>query len=91
MNHPHVETRGTVLCYRSKIPADLLPINGGSREIRHSLKTRHQKAAVRLARLRSVEFDTEFEIRRRELAAVSALAATPTEIGWNAQSGEGGT
>jgi hypothetical protein len=72
MSHPHLELRGRVHWYRRRIPLDLVSAYGNSREIRHSLKTSDRKEAVRLARLRSVELDNEFERKRRERAAVEA-------------------
>ena len=65
MSHPHIETRGKVLWYCRKIPVDLLPAYSGSKEIRHRLKTKDPKTAVRLARLRSVELDTEIALQCR--------------------------
>jgi len=76
MSHPHIETRGSVHWYRRRIPHDLISAYGGQREIRHSLKTSDKKAAIRLARLKSVELDGEFERKRSELAA----SQTPTEL-----------
>jgi hypothetical protein len=86
MSHPHIETRGAVLWYRRRIPVDLIPAYGKSgkngtqkREFRQSLKTRDPKEAERLARLRSVELDAEFDKKRRELAAVQ-VQAPPFEL-----------
>lgn len=68
MNHPHLELRGKVFAYRRKIPLDLLAAYPGRIEIRHSLKTRDKSEAIRLARLRSVELDDEFQRQRRKRA-----------------------
>lgn len=70
MTHPHLELRGRVHWYRRRIPLDLVSAYGSAREIRHSLRTSDRKEAVRLARLRSVELDNEFERKRRERAAL---------------------
>lgn len=65
--HPHLETRGNTHWYRRKIPLDLLPVYNGKKEFRHSLHTRDRSEAIRRARLRSVELDSEFELKRRGL------------------------
>lgn len=82
MAHPHLELRGRVYAYRRKIPLDLLDVYQGSREIRHSLRTRDKAEAVRLARLRSVELDDEFarQRRRHTRRRPQAPATTPMEL-----------
>jgi len=69
MAHPHIETRGRVYWYRRLIPADLISAYDGSREIRQSLNTKNPKVAERLARLKSVELDHQFDRKRSQLAA----------------------
>jgi hypothetical protein len=54
--------------YRRKIPLDLLAAYSGRVKIRHSLRTRDKAEAIRLARLRSVELDDEFQNQRRKRA-----------------------
>ena len=76
MSNSYLETRGGVHWYRRRIPHDLISEYGGQREIRCSLKTSNKKAAIQLARLKSVELDGEFERKRKERGPLQ----TPTEL-----------
>lgn len=79
-SNTHIELRGNFFWYRRKIPLEFLSAYKGKKEIRHSLRTSDRAAAKRLARVRSVELDAEFERHRHNQQSTSILGPAVRDL-----------
>lgn len=62
----YLEQRNSTYWYRRKVPLALIPRFNHRKEIRHSLGTSLRSEAVRLARIRTVELDQQFDQAMRK-------------------------
>lgn len=67
--------RGGTYYFRRKIPVDLRGTYGDKDEIKFSLNTKDRHEAVRLVNIKSVEYDREFEQRRRSSGGLPGNSA----------------
>ena len=78
---PGLVRRGNSYSYRRRVPSELVTAYG-RREVKISLKTRDYDEAAKLARVKSVELDADFDAIREEAHSQqpATLAVTTTPV-----------